>query len=343
MADAEAGTILGGKFVIEGVLGRGGMGVVYAARHRELDQRVAIKCLLPHALAQPEIVERFAREARAAAKIHGEHVARVIDVGRFDDGTPFMVMEYLHGRDLAEELAQKGRLAIEDAVRYLLETCEALAQAHVTRIVHRDLKPSNLFLAETPGRRPIVKVLDFGISKIIDGASDAITKTASVMGTPYYMSPEQLLSSKSVDERSDIWALGIILYELLDGQPPFTGETAPEVIAKIVQNTPSSLRATRPDVPPALEALISRCLQSKPAQRFANVAQLASALLPFADASARESVAAIARVLGVDLDAAPAPAPAFEGAPAESSQSSQGIMATSSALHAGKAHHQSIA
>src|SRR5271165_3220466 len=215
------GDILAGKYRIEKVLGAGGMGVVVAARHLDLDQRVAIKCLLSHTRTVPEIVERFTREARAAAKIQGEHVARVIDVGRFDDGTPFMVMEHLRGNDLADELAKSGPLPVTDAVRYLLETCEALAQAHALRIVHRDLKPANLFLAAQPGRRAIIKVLDFGISKVIDPSGGALTKTASIMGTPYYMSPEQLLSSKSVDERSDIWALGIILYELLVGRPPF--------------------------------------------------------------------------------------------------------------------------
>jgi serine/threonine-protein kinase len=299
VSDAEIGAVLAGKFVIEGVLGRGGMGVVYAARHLELDQRVAIKCLLPHAMSNPNLVERFAREARAAAKIQGEHVARVIDVGRFEDGTPYMVMEYLQGRDLASELEGQGPLAVRDVVHYLLETCEALAQAHALQIVHRDLKPANLFLAQLPGRRPIVKVLDFGISKVNDPTLGALTRTASVMGTPYYMSPEQLLSSKHVDHRSDIWSLGIILYELLTGLPPFTGETPPEVVAKIMQNTPGPLASVRTDVPPGLEAVIHRCTRTNPAERYANVAELGFALVPFADDADREIAAATARVLGI--------------------------------------------
>lgn len=299
MADPVVGSILGGKYLVEGILGQGGMGVVVSARHMELDQRVAIKCLLAHAQSVPEIVERFTREARAAAKIHGEHVARVIDVGRFDDGTPFMVMEHLKGRDLADELANTGPLPVPDAVRYLLETCEALSQAHALRIVHRDLKPSNLFLAEQPGRRPIVKVLDFGISKVIDPTGSALTKTASVMGTPYYMSPEQLLSSKSVDERSDIWALGVILYELLAGRPPFVAETAPEIVAQVLQNAPEPLNAVRGDVPPALAEIIARCMRSKVPERFANVAELAQALMPFAAPEDQGSAVAIARVLGI--------------------------------------------
>ena len=298
MTDPVIGSILGGKYLVEGVLGQGGMGVVVAARHRELDQRVAIKCLLAHTQSVPEIVERFMREARAAAKIQGEHVARVIDVGRFDDGTPFMVMEYLQGRDLATELHYRGALPVSDCVRYVLQTCEALVQAHALRIVHRDLKPSNLFLAEQPGREPIIKVLDFGISKVIEPGGAVLTNTANMMGTPYYMSPEQLLSARSVDERSDIWALGVILYELLVGEPPFTGESAPAIIAQVLRNTPDPVRARRPDISPGLEAAIERCMRTKVEERYANVADLAQALMPFAARPDRESALAIARVLG---------------------------------------------
>jgi serine/threonine-protein kinase len=293
------GDILAGKYRIEKVLGAGGMGVVVAARHIDLDQRVAIKCLLAHTRTMPEIVERFTREARAAAKIHGEHVARVIDVGRFDDGTPFMVMEYLQGHDLAGQLQQGGPLSVPDAVRYVLETCEAVAQAHAVRIVHRDLKPQNLFLAQQPGRRPIVKVLDFGISKVIEPGASALTKTSSVMGTPYYMSPEQLLSSKNVDERSDIWALGVIFYELIIGEPPFVGDTGPEIIAQVLQNNPRPASTRRPDLPPGIDEIIGRCMRTKVEERFANVADLAYALMPFADQGDRESVMAISNVLGV--------------------------------------------
>jgi hypothetical protein len=298
MTDPQVGELLGGKYEVEGILGRGGMGVVVAARHRELAQKVAIKCLLPHALAIRDVVERFAREARAAAQIHGEHVARVIDVGRFDDGTPYMVMEHLRGHDLADELQRRGALPVTEAVRYLLEASEAIAQAHALRIVHRDLKPANLYLAETPGRPPIIKVLDFGISKVVEPNADALTKTASVMGTPFYMSPEQLLSSKNVDERSDIWALGVILYELLAGRPPFVGESVPEIVAQILQNAPAPLRTYRPDVPPGLEAIIARCMQTKPEGRYANVALLSFALAEHAEPADRHSATAIARVLG---------------------------------------------
>jgi serine/threonine protein kinase len=298
-AGLREGDVLAGKYRIEKVLGAGGMGVVVAARHIDLDQRVAIKCLLAHTRTMPEIVERFTREARAAAKIHGEHVARVIDVGRFEDGTPFMVMEYLQGHDLAAQLQLHGPLPLHDAVRYLLETCEAVVQAHALRIVHRDLKPQNLFLAQQPGRRPIVKVLDFGISKVIEPGASALTKTSSVMGTPYYMSPEQLLSSKNVDERSDIWALGVIFYELLIGEPPFVAETGPEIIAQVLQNNPQPASARRADLPAGIDQLIGKCMRTKVEERFANVADLAHALMPFAAQADRESVVAIANVLGL--------------------------------------------
>lgn len=297
---AEPGTILGGKYRVEEVLGVGGMGVVVAAHHLQLDQKVAIKYLLPEALGNPQVVERFAREARAAAKIRGEHVVRVLDVGQFEGGGPYMVMEHLQGHDLAKELETNAPLRIEDVARYVLETCEALSEAHSAQIVHRDLKPGNLFLASIPGQRAIVKVLDFGISKVAsDAVSSALTNTSALMGTAFYMSPEQLTTPKSVDHRSDIWALGVILYELLAGVPPFTGETVAEVIAAILTNEPKRLVDHRADVPPALGAVIANCLRTKVADRYPDVASLAFALAPFASPQDRKSAEISARVLGV--------------------------------------------
>ena len=342
IAGLSEGDILAGKYRIEKVLGVGGMGVVVAARHIDLDQRVAIKCLLAHTRTMPELVERFTREARAAAKIHGEHVARVIDVGRFDDGTPYMVMEHLQGHDLAAQLQLHGPLPVTDAIRYLLETCEAVVQAHALRIVHRDLKPSNLFLAEQPGRRPLIKVLDFGISKVIEPGAEALTKTSSVMGTPYYMSPEQLLSSKNVDERSDIWALGVILYELLVGVPPFYGETGPEIIAQVLQNNPQPATARRPDLPPAVDAVIGRCLRSKVEERFPNVADLAHALMPLAAEGDRESVVAIASVLGIKMSRSTPPVSAEAVAATQYSVGQGAGRFPSTAPAAGTAHNLTV-
>lgn len=303
----EAGQTLAGKYLVEEVLGVGGMGIVVAARHLQLDQKVAIKYLLPAALLNPEVVERFAREARAAAKIRGEHVARVIDVGQFDDGAPYMVMEHLEGHDLAKHLDLHGPLPIEDAVRFLLETCEALAEAHAAKIVHRDLKPSNMFLSKQPDKSAIIKVLDFGISKTGDAPSAALTKTSALMGTAFYMSPEQLTNPKGVDHRSDIWSLGVILYELLAGRQPFLGESVPEIIGAILTNTPDGLRTVRPDVPVGLEEVIAKCMQSKAADRYQSVAGLAAALGPFAHVRDRMSIDVTARVLGEAFAADDAP------------------------------------
>ena len=276
------GEVLAGKYRVEKVLGAGGMGVVVAATHLQLDQRVALKFLLPNATVDPEIVARFSREARAAAKIHSEHVARVIDVGTLPEtGSPYMVMEYLDGSDLSQLLHKRGPLPVAEAVGYVLQACEAIAEAHAAGIVHRDLKPANLFLAKRPGRGDVVKVLDFGISKLTTtGRSEevALTKTAAVMGSPLYMSPEQLLSAKSVDARSDVWALGVILYELIAARPPFDGATVAELVTRILHAPHASLLQARPDVPPALDDAIARCLQKEPNQRFADVTGFAKAI-----------------------------------------------------------------
>jgi serine/threonine-protein kinase len=295
------GTMLADKYRVERVLGRGGMGIVVAATHVELDQRVALKFLLPEAMESVEVVERFAREARAAVKIESEHVARVIDVGKLENGLPYMVMEYLNGRDLAAELDEHLKLSVEDTLEYVLQACEAIAQAHALGIIHRDLKPANLFVTTRPDGTTSIKVLDFGISKVsLAGASPAemsLTQTAAIMGSPTYMSPEQMRASRDVDPRADIWALGVILYELLAGQPPFMGSTMPELCASILKDAPEPLRNLRPDVPEEVETAIMRCLEKNPAARFSNVAELTAALVDFAPKRARISAERTARVL----------------------------------------------
>ena len=311
-AAPEPGTVLAGKYRVERVLGVGGMGVVVAATHVQLDQRVAIKYLLPAALGNAEVVERFAREARIAAKLRGPHVARVIDVSQFDDGAPFMVLEYLEGHDLGRELENKGPLEVEDAVRYILETCEALAEAHAAHVVHRDLKPANLFLAVQPDKRAIVKVLDFGISRSVDASAIALTGTGTVMGTVFYMSPEQLADPKGIDHRADIWSLGVILYELLTGTQPFTGDSAPAVIIAVLANKPRPILELRA-LPAGLEEVVARCLREDRGARFQSVAELAAALAPFAAERDRGSAEVAARVLGVSAEP-PRPAQAEEAA-----------------------------
>jgi eukaryotic-like serine/threonine-protein kinase len=258
------------------VLGQGGMGVVFEGKHAKLGQRVAIKMLLPDVLNVPSVVERFEREARAAANLRGRHVARVLDVDMSPSGLPFMVMEFLEGNDLADELAHRGPLPVEEAVAWVIQACEGMAEAHAMGIVHRDLKPANLFLAHE-GKTRVLKVLDFGISKVNDSSVD-LTSTYAAMGTPLYMSPEQVRSSKSVDERTDVWALSVILYELLTGRPPFFGESATAVIAAIASDDPVPLRELRPDVPRDTEAAVRVGMTKDVRGRFASVGELAAAL-----------------------------------------------------------------
>src|SRR3954466_841819 len=281
--EVHEGQILAGKFRIERVLGQGGMGVVVAATHLQLDERVALKFLLPDALGNPEAVERFAREARAAVKIKSEHVARVSDVGTLESGSPYMVMEYLHGEDLASYVRRNGAAAIPEAVEFLLQACEAIAEAHALGIVHRDLKPANLFVTRRVDGSPCIKVLDFGISKVTvsgpgGGPELGMTKTHSIMGSPLYMSPEQMSSTRNVDMRTDVWALGVILYETLTGRVPFEAETMPQLCGMILQDPPRPIQDLRPDLPQVLQQLILRCLEKNRERRWNNVAELAFAL-----------------------------------------------------------------
>lgn len=305
--DLSEGQVLVGKYRVERVLGRGGMGVVVAAHHLQLDEKVAIKFLLPEAEPSAELVARFVREARAAVRIKSEHVARVFDVGELESGEPYMVMEYLEGSDLSNWL-RRGPLAIEQAVEFVLQASEAIAEAHALGIVHRDLKPANLFVVRRADGLYSVKVLDFGISKLTYVGQAALdrdfTRTAAVLGSPLYMPPEQMAASKSVDARADIWALGVILFELLTGNPPFRGTTLPEVCVKIAMDAPGSLSALRSGIPLALETVVLRCLEKDRERRYPNVDALARALSDFAPARARNSVDRIVRT----IQATPSPA-----------------------------------
>ncbi len=304
MADSpvKEGQVLAGKYRVERVLGSGGMGVVVAAWHLELEQRVAVKFLHPLALERADTAERFRREARSAAKIRSEHVARVIDVGIMEGGVPYMVMEYLEGHDLSEEMGKVGMLPIEDAVDFVLQAIEALAEAHAAGIVHRDLKPANLFIATRADGTRIVKVLDFGISKSLLGASVAelsLTRTSVLIGSPLYMSPEQMRSAKDVDTRTDIWSLGVILYEMITGRPPYTGDSIPALCASLLNDVPLSMLALRADVPPELETIIRHCLAKDRVDRYGTVSELARALAQFGSLSSQLHVDRASRVLGV--------------------------------------------
>jgi serine/threonine-protein kinase len=301
VSSVRVGDLLSGKYRIERVLGAGGMGVVVAAHHLQLDERVAIKFLLPEGLKNPEALARFEREARAAVKIKNEHVARTIDVGKLENGAPYIVMEYLEGTDLANLLRSRRSLAIDEAVEFLLQASEAIAEAHALGIIHRDLKLENLFVVRRADGLMSVKVLDFGISKVTglagSGRDVGMTRTSTIMGSPLYMSPEQLHSTRDVDTRTDIWALGVILYELIAGHPPFIGDSMPELVAKILTRPPEPLLNLRPDAPQGLENVILRCLEKDKANRYGNIAELAMALVEFGPRRARASAERISRTV----------------------------------------------
>ena len=281
------GQTIAGKYEIVRNIGEGGMGVVFEAMHLRLRQRVAIKMLQPHVMKMPDIVARFEREARAAAQLKSRHAARVIDVAETAEGLPYMVMEFLDGHDLAAELDARHSLPIGDAVDCVLQACSAMAEAHANGIIHRDLKPSNLFLCEENEQR-VVKVLDFGISKMTRELDVRVTATHASVGTPLYMSPEQVRSAKTVDERTDIWSLGVILFELIAGRPPFDG-SATAVAASIVADEPPSLRDVRADVPEGLAEIVRTALAKDPKARFADVQSFAKALAPFTLAASAAS------------------------------------------------------
>ena len=297
------GDLLAGKYRIDRVIGEGGMGVVLAATNEALNQRVAIKLLRQGVLDNTEAITRFNREARAAAKLKSEHVARVLDVGVLPDRRQYMVLELLEGMDLSAVIDDPAPLPIGTVVDYVVQACEAIAEAHAAGIVHRDLKPKNLFLTNSVDGRPLVKVLDFGISKVEgETAVDMqLTRTTEIIGSPSYMSPEQLRSSRNVDTRTDIWALGVILYELLTKRLPFYAHTVTELVLVVVSEREPSVKSLRPDVPDALDQIIACCLAKKPEDRFQNVVDLVHALEPFAGgavASAADRVRGVAAQSG---------------------------------------------
>src|SRR5215470_8643468 len=295
-APVHSGEVLAGKYRVERVLGVGGMGVVVAARHLQLDQSVALKFLLPEAIANAEASSRFLREARNAVRLKSEHVARVIDVGTLETGAPYIVMEYLEGCDLGGLLAQHRALAIPVAVDYVLQACDAIAEAHSLGIVHRDLKPQNLFVTRGHDGSALIKVLDFGISKSSVAGDLVATRTQAVMGSPAYMSPEQMRSTKLVDARTDIWALGVILYQLVLGHVPWDAETFTELCFKVAMDPLPPFPAGSA-LPPGFEDVVRRCLEKELHRRFPDVYHLAVALHPYAPPQAQLLVERIGRVL----------------------------------------------
>ncbi len=285
----KVGDLLAGKYRVERILGEGGMGVVVAAHHELLDQHVAVK-LLYQDIADREAQSRLLLEARACAKLQSEHVARVIDVDTGADGLPFIVMELLEGADLCQIADARGALPRWLVADYILQALEGLAHAHSRGIVHRDLKPSNLFLANRADGSQVLKILDFGISKSSDPAPDRggerkrsmqLTGGEAVLGSPPYMSPEQVRSPKTVDARTDIWSLGVVMYELLTNSMPFGGTQMNETFAQILERDPQPLRNIVSTIPEGLERVVMRCLSKNRDHRFADVGELARALVAY--------------------------------------------------------------
>lgn len=281
-AALQPGTLIGQKYRVDGVLGWGGMGVVLRATHLELDAPVAIKVLHEELAQREEVVSRLLFEARASARLRGRHIVRVSDVARLESGAPYIVMELLEGADLAMILEERGSLPVNEAVDYVIQACEGLAEAHALGLVHRDLKPENLFIASTP-EGGVLKILDFGISKAVEGSLSCTPRTTltsadNAVGSPYYMSPEQMRAARDVDARADIWSLGAILFELLTGRCPFDAESIPSVCAKVLGDEPESLCALASDVPADLELIVDLCLRKDATERFQNVDELAAAL-----------------------------------------------------------------
>jgi serine/threonine-protein kinase len=280
--------VIAGKYIVAELLGRGAMGVVVAAMHRELEQRVAIKFMSAAHRDPAQARARFVREARAVASLENEHIVRLLDFGTLEDGAPYMVMQYLSGQDLLRELKTAGgTLTAPEAADFVMQACVGLAEAHAQGIVHRDIKPSNLFVTRRANGEPLLKLLDFGISKADDASPGelSLTDSSSLLGSPLYMSPEQIRQAKSVDQRTDIWSLGVVLYHLLVGKSPFAGVGASAVVAAIVADEPAPLEGL--GIAPGLSRVVARCLQKVPAYRYQNVVELARDLAPFGSRRAK--------------------------------------------------------
>ncbi len=285
------GDIIAGKYALLRRLGEGGMGVVYEAMHLRLRLRLAIKVLRPDVVGTAEVLARFEREARITAQLRSGHFARVIDSDRLVNGLPYIVLEYLDGHDLEAELLEDGPPPIAEAVDVVMQVAEAMKEAHALGIIHRDLKPSNLFVCRS-GERRFMKILDFGISRVEQGES-RLTGNASYIGTPNYAAPEQLRDSATADARSDIWSLGVVLFELLTGRPPFQGKGY-EVIARVMVDPVPWPCHLRPEIPPELARVVLRALQRVPEDRFASMHELAEALVPFGLATSMADATAAA-------------------------------------------------
>ena len=300
-AAGSPGEILLDKYRVEDVIGVGGMGRVVRASHMYLQTPVAIKLLLPQMAEIPSTVARFLREAQATVKLRSEHIARVIDVGMLGDGTPVIVMEFLDGFDLNQILRHHGPQLVQPVVDLMLQACEGLAEAHSINIIHRDIKPSNFFITRRPDGSNLLKILDFGISSA-GGFESELTGTQTVVGTPTYMAPEQMRTARSTDSRSDIWSMGVVMYQMLAGRPPFEAESYAELVLKVNGDPPTPLHINHIQLPAGLEQIVMRCLEKDPRNRFQTVGELARMIAPYASdpMNAAQSAGRASRILARD-------------------------------------------
>lgn len=283
--------LIGGRFRVERVLGAGGMGSVYLARNLGLDQLVALKVLHPDAVQDGVRHSRLIREARAAASIQSAHVVRVIDVVGDGPDAPFVVMEYLEGETLRSMLERRNRLPLSEVMELVSQVAEAVGEGHALGIVHRDLKPENLFRVQKPGGAQLYKVLDFGISKVRREGAETLTSSRQVLASPAYAAPEQLRASRNADVPADIWSLGVVMYECLVGERPFTGETLGQLCVQILEDTPAPPSKRVPGLWPTVDEVVMRCLEKDPKRRFSSIAELLSACVPLAPSPCSRALA----------------------------------------------------
>ncbi|MBK8411893.1 MAG: protein kinase [Sandaracinaceae bacterium] len=339
--DPRIGMVLQDRYRIVRVLGEGGMGTVYEGEHIVIKRRVAIKALHAQFAQNPEIVARFHREALAATSVGHANIVEVTDMGQFPDGSVFMVLEFLEGRDWSDDIEKQGPQPAAKTIRILSQVCDALDAAHAKGIVHRDLKPENIFLITRGDNADFAKVVDFGISKFHDSTDKSMTKTGTAMGTPYYMAPEQAQGKKDVGKSADIYSLGVILFQALTGQFPFDDESYPMLVLKICTEPAPELGLYRPDLPRELSDIVGRCLRKDPNQRFASCGDLKAALAPYrnleddpsvsADAPPTSSLAASALRSGIALAGTMAATPAgLDAAPHIVAKTNPGVTPPSS-------------
>jgi eukaryotic-like serine/threonine-protein kinase len=295
--EVPEGEILAEKYRAERVLGAGAMGVVVRVRHLESSEIFALKFLRPSVARDPSATARFLREAQAAGRIQNPHVVRISDVGTLTTGVPYLVMEYLEGITLEARLKGGPPLDVENACDFALQACEGLAAAHATGIVHRDIKPANLTLCPRDGQNELLKILDFGVSKIID-ENQGLTRTQTALGSPLYMSPEQMRSARTADARADQWSLGAVIYRMLTGKLPFSAASLPRVCVLVMEGSFAPMSSLRPELPAPLVAAVERCLKVEPDERHDDVADLAQALAPFAGFEGEISVERCRKILG---------------------------------------------